>query len=67
VLADLILEVVAFRSFGSLREINGSLAVRDVVIGAVSKDSDGLDALRSAATALLETPDLTLQPAPVGG
>jgi predicted amidohydrolase YtcJ len=62
-LADLILKVGRIHSFGRQQSDRRSIAVRDGTVVAVSDDLDGLDALRSSGTTVVEDPELTLQPA----
>src|SRR5215471_6524737 len=45
------------------RDVHATLAVRDGRIVAVSDDRDGLDALASDGTQVVDDPDLTLLPA----
>jgi predicted amidohydrolase YtcJ len=62
-LADLIVKAGRVYSMNSGRDVHTALAVRDGWIVAVSDDRDGLDALASDGTHVVDDPELTLLPA----
>jgi predicted amidohydrolase YtcJ len=62
-LADLIVKAGRVYSMNEERDVHRALAVRDGWIVAVSGERDGLDALASPATHVLDDPELTLLPA----
>jgi predicted amidohydrolase YtcJ len=62
-LADLIVKAGRVYSMNSGRAVHAALAVRDGWIVAVSDERDGLDALASHGTRVVDDPELTLLPA----
>jgi predicted amidohydrolase YtcJ len=62
-LADLIVKAGRVYSMNRRRDEHAALAVRDGWIVAVSDDRDGLDALASDGTHVVDDPELTLLPA----
>ena len=62
-LADLIVKAARVYSMNAGRDVYAALAIRDGWIVAVSDDRDGLDALASEGTQVLDDPGLTLLPA----
>jgi predicted amidohydrolase YtcJ len=62
-LADLIVKAGRVYSMNEARDVHAALAVRDGWIVAVSDDRDGLDALASSGTHVVDDPELTLLPA----
>ena len=62
-LADLIVKPGRVYSMNGGRDVYAALAIRDGWIVAVSGDRDGLDALASEGTQVVDDPGLTLVPA----
>ena len=62
-LADLIVKAGRVYSMNAGRDVHAALAVRDGEIVAVSNERDGLDALASDGTHVIDDPELTLLPA----
>jgi predicted amidohydrolase YtcJ len=62
-LADLIVKAGRVYSMNPGRDVHVALAIRDGWIVAVSDDRDGLDALASEGTRVVDAPDFTLLPA----
>jgi predicted amidohydrolase YtcJ len=62
-LADLIVKAGRVYSMNGGRDVYAALAVRDGLIVAVSDARDGLDALASEGTHVVDDPELTLLPA----
>jgi predicted amidohydrolase YtcJ len=62
-LADLIVKAGRVYAMNSARDVHAALAVRDGWIVAVSDERDGLDALASDGTRVVDDPELTLLPA----
>jgi predicted amidohydrolase YtcJ len=62
-LADLIVKAGRVYSMNEARDVHAALAVRDGWIVAVSGQRDGLDALASDGTLVVDDPELTLLPA----
>ena len=62
-MADLIVKAGRVYSMNRGREVHAALAVRDGWIVAVADERDGLDALASDGTQVVDDPELTLLPA----
>ena len=62
-LVDLIVKAGRVYAMNSGRDVHAALAVRDGWIVAVSDERDGLDALASDGTHVVDDPELTLLPA----
>lgn len=63
VLADLLIRAGRIRSMNPMGTVHQAIAIRDDRIVAVSERRDGLDDLVTAATRVIDDPDLTVLPA----